>query len=334
MPHGADWSRSARPLGAAHPRLDRRAVEPRALALVLRARRRRALPIINYTGGTEISRRHPRVQCPSTPLKPCSFSGPIPGHGGGRASDEDGRPVRGAVGELVVRAAVARDDAAASGSDPERYIETYWSRWPDVWVHGDWAAVDDDGLLVHPWAARTTRSRSRASGSGRPRSSRCSSAHPAVNEAAAIGVPRRGQGRERSSASASCGPATSRATQLRARADRGASSTRLGKALKPEACVFVRELPKTRNAKVMRRVIRATYLGQRSRRSLLARQSRRRDGDPRGRVANGRPQYAQKARQIARALAPTSDGAFSASCQRNARSTNRPAERDRQRRRS
>ena len=34
--------------------------------------------------------------------------------------------------------------------DPARYEETYWSRWPDVWVHGDWAYVDDGRLLVHP----------------------------------------------------------------------------------------------------------------------------------------------------------------------------------------
>ena len=29
--------------------------------------------------------------------------------------------------------------------DPDRYLATYWSRWPDVWVHGDWASIDDDG---------------------------------------------------------------------------------------------------------------------------------------------------------------------------------------------
>ena len=29
-------------------------------------------------------------------------------------------------------------------NDEERYLQTYWSRWPDIWVHGDWAAVDGD----------------------------------------------------------------------------------------------------------------------------------------------------------------------------------------------
>ena len=36
----------------------------------------------------------------------------------------------------------------------------------------------------------------------------------------------------------------------------------MGKALKPERVLFVPELPKTRSAKIMRRVIRATYLGK------------------------------------------------------------------------
>ena len=39
---------------------------------------------------------------------------------------------------------MAGDDAWDLG-DPERYLETYWSRFPGVWAHGDWASVDDDG---------------------------------------------------------------------------------------------------------------------------------------------------------------------------------------------
>ena len=42
--------------------------------------------------------------------------------------------------------AVAGHDRAACTRDPQRYLETYWSRWPDVWWHGDFASVDrDDG---------------------------------------------------------------------------------------------------------------------------------------------------------------------------------------------
>ena len=130
------------------------------------------VPIINYTGGTEISGGI--LGCfPSMPIKPCSFAAPIPGMAAD-VFDEQGRPVRDRVGELVV---TAPWPGMTQGfwKDPARYEETYWSRWKDVWVHGDWAYVDDDASGFSR-GAPTTRSRSRASASGRRRSSRCWSA--------------------------------------------------------------------------------------------------------------------------------------------------------------
>ena len=53
--------------------------------------------------------------------------------------------MRNQVGELVVRAPWI-GMTRGFWKDPERYLETYWSRFPSVWVHGDWAAIDDDGL--------------------------------------------------------------------------------------------------------------------------------------------------------------------------------------------
>ena len=111
------------------------------------------VPIINYTGGTEISGGI-LASFPIAPIKPCSFSGPIPGMAA-ECFGEDGRPVRGAVGELVV---TKPWPGMTKGfwQDPDRYIETYWSRWKDVWVHGDWAFVDDEGFwYIH--GRRTTR---------------------------------------------------------------------------------------------------------------------------------------------------------------------------------
>ena len=90
--------------------------------------------------------------------------------------DEQGRPVRGQVGELVIRAPWI-GMTRGFWNDPERYLETYWSRFPDVWVHGDWAAIDEDGCGTSS-AAPTTRSRSPASGSVPRRSNRCSSSTP------------------------------------------------------------------------------------------------------------------------------------------------------------
>src|SRR5260370_38480877 len=58
---------------------------------------------------------------------------------------EDGKPVRGQVGELVITRPFP-GMTAGFWKDPDRYIETYWSRWPNGWVHGDWADIDDDGF--------------------------------------------------------------------------------------------------------------------------------------------------------------------------------------------
>ena len=107
-----------RPVVAPHPGLDRRAVEPGALPLALRERGQGALPIINYTGGTEISGGI--LGCfPIAPIKPCSFSGPIPGMAA-ECFGDDGTPVRGQVGELVITRPWP-GMTAGFWRDPERY---------------------------------------------------------------------------------------------------------------------------------------------------------------------------------------------------------------------
>ncbi len=59
--------------------------------------------------------------------------------------DENGKSVRGKVGELVIREPWI-GMTRGFWKDRQRYIDSYWSRWPDIWMHGDWAAIDDDGL--------------------------------------------------------------------------------------------------------------------------------------------------------------------------------------------
>src|SRR2546421_1054520 len=104
---------------------------------------RSQLPIINYSGGTECGGGLVAGNV-LTPAKPGSFAGPIPGVDAA-VFNEAAPSVTGEVGELVVRQPYL-GMAIGFWKDPQRYLETYWSRWPDVWVHGDWAMIDDDGL--------------------------------------------------------------------------------------------------------------------------------------------------------------------------------------------
>ena len=101
-------------------------------------------PIVNYSGGTETGGG---IVSGLTikPLKPCSFSGPVIGMAAD-VVDEQGNPVRGAVGELVVRQPWV-GMTRGFWPDPERYEEAYWSRFPGLWVHGDWAEIDDETMF-------------------------------------------------------------------------------------------------------------------------------------------------------------------------------------------
>jgi acetyl-CoA synthetase len=214
------------------------------------------LPILNYSGGTEISGGilHGNVL---SPLKPCAFSGPPPGMAAD-VVDEEGDPVRGAVGELVVRQPWI-GMTRGFWKDRERYLDSYWRRLPDVWVHGDFAAIDGDGLwYILGRSDDTIKVAGKRVGPAEVENVLV--AHPAVTEAAAIGVPDEIKGQAVVAFAvlqAGFAPSDAMRTELEARVTR-----ELGKPLAPKAVLFVADIPKTRNAKVMRRVIRAAYLGE------------------------------------------------------------------------
>jgi acetyl-CoA synthetase len=217
---------------------------------------RNRVPIINYSGGTETGGGLVAGNV-LTPIKPCAFAGPPPGIAAD-VVDDAGRPVRNQVGELVVRAPWM-GMTHSFWKDDERYEQTYWSRFPDVWVHGDWAAIDEDGLwYILGRSDDTIKIAGKRLGPAEVESVLVE--HPGVVESAAIGIPDAAKGQAlvcfcvlRSGCSASDGLAD----ELKALV-----ATRLGKPLRPQAVEFVGDLPKTRNAKVMRRVIRAAYLGE------------------------------------------------------------------------
>jgi acetyl-CoA synthetase len=143
--------------------------------------------------------------------------------------------------------------------DPERYEATYWSRWPGVWVHGDWATVDEDGFwFIQGRSDDTIKVAGKRLGPAEVESAAVD--HPAVPEAAAIGVPHALKG-ESVIVFAVLKPGNEPSDALREEI-KDTVAAALGKPLRPDAVRFAADLPKTRNAKIMRRVIRARHLGQ------------------------------------------------------------------------
>lgn len=219
---------------------------------------RRERPIINYSGGTEISGGI-LMGNPLLPLKPCSFPAPCPGIAADIVNEEGQSVGPGEVGELVIREPWI-GMARGFWKDPARYWQTYWSRWPDLWFHGDWATKDEDGhWSILGRSDDTLKVAGKRVGPAEVESILV--AHQSVAEAAVIGVPDDAKG---TAMIAFC--VRTRETEINADELADELRTRvgieLGKPLRPAKVLFVSMLPKTRNAKVMRRVLRAAYLGE------------------------------------------------------------------------
>ena len=212
-------------------------------------------PIINYSGGTEISGGIVMGN-PLMPLKPCAFSAACPGMDAD-VVDENGKPIRNAVGELVIKAPWI-GMTRGFWKDKQRYLDTYWSRWENVWVHGDFAAIDNDGLwYILGRSDDTIKIAGKRLGPAEVESILVR--HGDIVEAAAIGVPHDVKGSELI-LFAVTRSGVERSDVLRQQLHEMVVSE-MGKPLAPKSILFVSDLPKTRNAKVMRRMIRAAYLG-------------------------------------------------------------------------
>ncbi|HEY5831462.1 MAG TPA: AMP-binding protein [Hyphomicrobiaceae bacterium] len=214
------------------------------------------LPILNFSGGTEMGGILSSVV--THPIKPCSFTRPVPGTAAAIFNEAGREAPAGTVGELVMRRAPI---GLTQGlwRDDERYIGGYWSTWPGVWHHGDFAMRDGDGYYyVLGRSDDTLKIAGKRTGPSEIEALLLASGR--IREAAAIGVPdpikgtaivcvcvRRGESV----------PEGEDADELAAAVMRG-----LGTPFRPKHIVFTTDLPKTRNMKIMRRVIRAAYLGE------------------------------------------------------------------------
>ena len=212
------------------------------------------VPVINCTGGTEVGACF-LSPTPAEPIKACSVGGPALGMAMDVVADDGTSLVgTGEVGELVCRRPFPGMTRGFWG-DPQKYLDTYWSRIPGVWVHGDWASADQDGFwFLHGRSDDTMNIAGKRIGPAELESAAVG--HPAVREAAAIGVPHEVKGETAwifccllPGADATEADVASHVADV------------LGKAFRPERVLFVDALPKTRSAKIVRRAVKATVLG-------------------------------------------------------------------------
>ncbi len=214
------------------------------------------IPILNYGGGTECGGAI-LIGSFHRPLKPCAFGSAVPGSGAD-VVDPQGHPCApGEIGELVLRHP-SIGLTRGLWRDPEGYLESYWRQIPGVRVQGDLAKRDQDGLwYMLGRSDDTIKIAGKRTGPAEIESVLLESG--LVAEAAAVGVPDPITG---SALVCVCVPAPG-ATDggaLRRKLS-GLVAERFGSPYRPKQVLLVPDLPKTRNQKIMRRVVRAVLEG-------------------------------------------------------------------------
>jgi acetyl-CoA synthetase len=219
---------------------------------------RNRAPILNYSGGTEIGGGIVAGTVLHHDLKPCAFGGSIPGMGA-VVVDAAGHPVpRGEVGELAL---TVPSIGLTRGlwHDRKRYLDSYWSKIPGMWVQGDFASVDQEGnWFIHGRSDDTIKIAGKRTGPAEIETFLYETGK--VAEAAVIGVPDPVKG---SAIVCVCVPARGVAATSNVLEElQSAIASGLGSSFRPKAIAFVDELPKTRSMKVMRRVVRSVWVGE------------------------------------------------------------------------
>ncbi|WP_426518155.1 AMP-binding protein [Diaminobutyricibacter sp. McL0618] len=209
----------------------------------------RTRPIINFSGGTEVGGGI-IIGYPFLPSPAAAFTGSLPGIDAA-VYGEDGTPVVGEIGELVVRNTFP-GMTHSFWHDDARYVETYWSRWPDVWVHGDLASIDGSGIwTIHGRSDDTLKLSGRRVGPAEIEAALLRDNR--IADVAVIGVPDQARGQRAVAFAVLREDAELDNLQATALAN-------AGKGFAPTVYT-VNSLPKTKNGKIMRRIIRARFLG-------------------------------------------------------------------------
>lgn len=218
---------------------------------------KRRVPILNYSGGTEVGGG---IVAGTVihPLKPGCFAGSVPGCGAA-VVDDKGNPVPvGQVGELVM----TKPSIGLTRSlwrDDERYIESYWSMYGDKWRQGDWSMIDKDGMwYVLGRSDDTLNVSGKRTGPSEVEGALMGTG--LVSEAAVIGLPDEIKGTAIGAVVVPMPGVEDNAELLGTLSN--AVVEKMGKSYRPKEIIVVSDLPKTRNLKIMRRLVRAVLLGE------------------------------------------------------------------------
>ncbi|NIK48837.1 AMP-binding protein [Variibacter gotjawalensis] len=212
---------------------------------------KRELPIINITGGTEVGGCI-LIGTPNHPMNPGSFSRRALGMGADIVDMSGNAVPQGEVGELVLRNPSIGMTKSLWKAD-ERYVESYWNTIPGLWVHGDFAMQGNDGLYyVLGRSDDTIKISGKRTGPAELEGILIGTGKLA--EAAVFGVPHPVKG---SAIVCACVPMPSADTRGLTEELSAALVKGMGASYRPERVLLVDDLPRTRNMKIMRRVLRA-----------------------------------------------------------------------------
>ena len=211
------------------------------------------IPIMNLSGGTEIGGAMLSV-FPGMKLKPSTVGIPVPGMDLDIV-DEDGNQIRGNNGYLIIKQPWP---AMTRGllNDDERYLETYWSKFENIWFHGDYVLADDDNLWYMKGRADDVIN---VSGHRMSTSEieHTVISHNKISDAASISIPDELTGE---AIVVFFVPENKNEVNLEADIIEHINK-KIGKIAKPKLIFQLSDLPKTRTGKIMRRLLKAKLTG-------------------------------------------------------------------------
>ena len=212
------------------------------------------IPIMNLSGGTEIGGAMLSV-FPGMKLKPTTVGMPCPGMDLD-VLDDDGNSVQNKKGYLVIKQPWPGMTNSIINDD-KRYLETYWSRFENIWFHGDYVLVDNDNLwYMHGRVDDVINISGHRLSTAEIEQTVIT--HSKVSDAASIAIPDEIKGEaivlfiilENKS------PSQGIENEIKQYV-----AEKIGKIALPKSVFIISDLPKTRTGKIMRRLLRAKLLG-------------------------------------------------------------------------